>query len=186
MTVRVASELAEALRGEREPMQLLFPGGSLETAERIYRSSPTALLQRPDDRARVGRGSRAQKGRRLRILEIGAGTGGTTAHVLPRLPAQDVEYTFTDVGPLFVARARGALRLFGFARFEVLDLERDPTSQGFSPGQYDLVIASNVIHATADLRAARSRSCGASSRTAACSRCSKSQLRSAGSISPSA
>ncbi len=40
--MRVAAELAQALRGEREPMQLLFPGGSIETAERIYRDSPTA------------------------------------------------------------------------------------------------------------------------------------------------
>jgi SAM-dependent methyltransferase len=92
-------------------------------------------------------------GRRLRILEIGAGTGGTTAHVLPRLPAQGVEYTFTDVGPLFVARARErfAAQRAGM-RFEVLDLERDPEAQGFAGRQFDVVIASNVMHATARLR----------------------------------
>ncbi len=132
-----------------EPMQLLFPGGSLDTAERIYGDSPTArfynglmteLVSAVTSRA-------CAEGRKLRILEIGAGTGGTTAHVLPRLPAQDVEYTFTDVGPLFVARARERFGSFGFARFETLDLERDPAAQGFAPGQYDLVIASNVIHA---------------------------------------
>ena len=43
--------------------------------------------------------------RKLRILEVGAGTGGTTAHVLPLLPADRTEYLFTDVSPLFTARA---------------------------------------------------------------------------------
>lgn len=153
LTARVAAELAEALRGEREPMQLLFPGGSLETAERLYRDSPTAKLFNGLMAEVVAAASAARAaGRPLRILEIGAGTGGTTAHVLPRLPVEGVEYTFTDVGPLFVARARERFGSFGFARFEVLDLERDPQAQGFAGRQFDLVIASNVIHATADLR----------------------------------
>lgn len=154
MTARVAAEFAQALRGEREPMQLLFPGGSFDTAERMYRDSPTARLYNglmAELVATVAATSPA--GRPLRILEIGAGTGGSTAHVLPRLAGANVTYTFTDVGPLFVARAR---ERFGpshpFMRFEVLDLERDPRTQGFEGQRFDLVIASNVIHATSDLR----------------------------------
>ena len=38
-------------------------------------------------------------------------------------------------------------------RYEVLNIEDDPLKQGFDAGQVDLVIAANVIHATADLRA---------------------------------
>ena len=37
-------------------------------------------------------------------------------------------------------------------RFQVLDLERDPQAQGLAPASFDVIIASNVIHATADLR----------------------------------
>ena len=59
-TGRVAAEFAEALRDEREPMELLFPGGSLDTAERLYRDTPTAqVLQRPDGRGNGGGGSAA-------------------------------------------------------------------------------------------------------------------------------
>lgn len=153
LTARVAAEFAEALRGEREPMQLLFPGGSLDTAERMYRDSPTAKFYNGMMAEVVVAAAAARvAGRTLRILEIGAGTGGTTAHVLPRLPAEGVEYTFSDVGPLFVARARERFGSYGFARFEVLDLEREPGAQGFPDRQFDIVIASNVIHATADLR----------------------------------
>ncbi|MBI4995373.1 MAG: SDR family NAD(P)-dependent oxidoreductase [Rhodocyclales bacterium] len=152
-TGRVASEFAQALRGEVEPMQLLFPGGSLDTAERLYRDTPTAQFYNGlmAEVIAAAAGARSS-GRVLRILEIGAGTGGTTAHVVPRLPAEGVEYTFTDIGPLFVAKARERFGARGFMRFQVLDLERDPQAQGLAPASFDIVIASNVIHATADLR----------------------------------
>ncbi|MGQ3004348.1 MAG: class I SAM-dependent methyltransferase, partial [Hydrogenophaga sp.] len=155
MTGRVAAEMAEALRGEREPMQLLFPGGSLDTAERMYRDAPTAQVFNglmTEVMLAVMAHQAAGSGRPLRILEIGGGTGGTTARVAPRLPTQGVEYTFTDIGPLFVARARERFAAHGFMRFAVLDLEQDPKSQGFDPQSFDVVIAANVIHATADLR----------------------------------
>ncbi|MBL8341594.1 MAG: SDR family NAD(P)-dependent oxidoreductase [Rubrivivax sp.] len=162
LTLRVTHEFAAALCGRREPADLLFPGGSLETTERLYRDSPTARFfnglvaelaaQIGAAAGRTGAGSAAGK-RPLRVLELGAGTGGTTAHVLPRLPQQGVEYTFTDIGALFVARAR---ERFGpaapFMRFATLNLERDPQAQGFAAGGYDLILASNVIHATADLK----------------------------------
>ena len=153
MTVRVASEFAPVLRGEREPMQLLFPGGSLETAERMYRDSPTAIFFN-GLLAQVLRHvcTARTQGRRLRILEVGGGTGGSTAHVLPHLPAGDIEYTFTDVGPLFVARARERFGSRPGTRFEVFDLEQPATAQAISGMQFDVVIAANVIHATADLR----------------------------------
>lgn len=151
-TGRVAAAFAEALRGEIEPMELLFPGGSLETAERLYRDTPTARFYNGLMSEVVGAAAARRADRPLRILEIGAGTGGTTAHVVPRLAAANVEYTFTDVGPLFVARARERFGAHPFMRFQVFDLEREPQAQGLEPASFDFVIASNVIHATADLR----------------------------------
>jgi acyl transferase domain-containing protein/NADPH:quinone reductase-like Zn-dependent oxidoreductase len=159
MTGRTGAELCEALRGERDPMQLLFPGGSLDTAVRLYRDSPTARLFNGLVAEVVAAEARARAGGRpLRILEIGGGTGGSTAHVAPRLPTHGVEYVFTDVGPLFVARAREHLGpAHPFMRFQVLDLERDPEPQGLATASFDLVIASNVVHATTDLSASLGR-----------------------------
>jgi acyl transferase domain-containing protein/NADPH:quinone reductase-like Zn-dependent oxidoreductase/SAM-dependent methyltransferase/acyl carrier protein len=149
---RVAPVLAEALRGERDPLELLFPGGSLDTAERMYRDSAVANTYN-GLMAEVVAAATAMRpvGRALRILEIGGGTGSSTAHIVPRLPRDGVEYTFTDVGPSFVARGRERFSSYGFMRFEVLDLERDPQLQGFAGRQFDVVIATNVIHATRDL-----------------------------------
>ncbi|HTQ06405.1 MAG TPA: SDR family NAD(P)-dependent oxidoreductase [Polyangiaceae bacterium] len=151
VTAATAREMAESLRGDVDPMNLLFPGGSTARAERLYRDTPTARLYNGLLAELVtALSGRASKGRPLRILEIGAGTGGSTAHVLPRLP-EGVEYTFTDVGPLFVARARERFGARPGTRFAVFDLEREPEAQGFMPGSFDCVIASNVIHATSRL-----------------------------------
>ena len=154
LTSRVAGELAEALRGERDPMQLLFPGGSLATAERLYRDAPTAVFFNGmmAQVAAAAAATAAAGGRRLRILELGGGTGGRTAHVLPKLPADAVDYTFTDIGPLFVAKARERFGSHRGMHFAVLDLELDAEAQGIAPAGFDLVIAANVVHATADLR----------------------------------
>src|SRR5690606_18104328 len=35
--------------------------------------------------------------------------------------------------------------------FRVLDVEREPAEQGYGHASYDLVVAANVLHATADL-----------------------------------
>jgi SAM-dependent methyltransferase/NADP-dependent 3-hydroxy acid dehydrogenase YdfG/acyl carrier protein len=88
------------------------------------------------------------------VLEIGAGTGGTTTYVLPLLPAGRTSYTFTDLSPLFLERAAEQFGEHAFVERALLDIERDPSAQGFAPGGYDIVIAANVLHATADLRQA--------------------------------
>jgi acyl transferase domain-containing protein len=153
LTGRAGAGMAQALRGEVDPIELLFPGGSIETAERLYRDSPPARVMNGLMAALVARAANeVPSGRPFRILEIGAGTGGTTAHVVPTLSSTRVEYTFTDVGPLFVARARERFANVPGMRFDLLDLERDPEEQGFAGRQFDLIIASNVVHATRDLR----------------------------------
>ena len=65
------------------------------------------------------------------MLEVGAGTGSSTASLLPILPADPAEYWYTDVTPAFFDRARERLSAFPFLRFGKLDLERDLPEQGF-------------------------------------------------------
>ena len=145
-------ELAPALRGQRDAADLLFPAGSLETAERLYRDSPTARFYNSVVADVLAAAADRPHARPLRIIELGAGTGGTTSHVLPRVAAAGVEYTYTDIGALFVARARERFADHApIMRFATLNLEHDPLAQGFDAGSYDVVIASNVIHATADI-----------------------------------
>jgi NAD(P)-dependent dehydrogenase (short-subunit alcohol dehydrogenase family)/acyl carrier protein len=59
---------------------------------------------------------------------------------------------FSDVSQLFLSRARQTFAEFPFVRYERLDIERDPVSQQFDAHSFDIAIASNVVHATRDLR----------------------------------
>ncbi|MDX2205390.1 MAG: SDR family NAD(P)-dependent oxidoreductase [Hyphomicrobiaceae bacterium] len=149
---RCGEALAAVLTGAEDPVQLLFPGGSLAEARKLYVEAPFAKTYN-GALAEALRAAAAAlpEGRSLRILEIGAGTGGTTAHVLPQLAPAATEYTFTDVSPLFLDGAARAFAQFPFLRFATLDIERDPAPQGFASSSFDVIIASNVLHATADL-----------------------------------
>lgn len=150
---RCAARLAEVLRGELDPLELLFPPGSRYSAEYLYQDAPTAqafnTLLAETVAAATGDLS---SGRKLRVLEIGAGTGGATGYILPLLPAGQVEYTFTDLSNLFLVKAREKFSGYPFIEYRLLDIERDPARQGFAPRGFDLIIAANVFHATGDLR----------------------------------
>ena len=158
MLRRCATELARVLTGDQDPLQLLFPGGSFNEAHKLYIDSPYARTYNAAlGEALASSIASLPPGKLLRVLEIGAGTGGTTTYVLPLLPADAVEYTFTDVSPIFLERATERFAAYPFLRSAMLNIERSPFEQGFQPGSFDLIIAANVLHATADLAAAVQR-----------------------------
>ncbi|MFD8214464.1 SDR family NAD(P)-dependent oxidoreductase [Streptomyces sp. NPDC059697] len=141
------------LRGTVRATEVLFPGGSTELVEGAYRGSP--VVDRANELVvaasldRVGR-----PGGPVTVVEIGAGTGGTTASLLPALAATGAEltYVYTDISPAFLqhGRQRFAER-HPMVRFQQLDISGDPLAQGFQPGCADIVVAANVLHATPDL-----------------------------------
>ena len=155
LTRRCAPVLASVLRGTTDPLELLFPNGSFAALEKLYRESPIARATN----ARMARAvaeaiASLPTDRTVRVLEIGAGTGSSTVQLARVLPAGRVDYTFTDVSPLFLARAKESLSEYPFLRYRLLDIERDPAEQGFQGMQFDIVVAANVLHATSDLRRA--------------------------------
>ncbi|GAT19497.1 fatty acid synthase S-acetyltransferase [Aspergillus luchuensis] len=85
----------------------------------------------------------------IKILEIGAGTGSTTARALKSLVTNAgmrmySEYTFTDISPGFFARAKEQFQSYEQVNYRVLDITKDPEEQGFSSHRFDLIIADNV------------------------------------------
>ncbi|MFI0777853.1 SDR family NAD(P)-dependent oxidoreductase [Streptomyces sp. NPDC021212] len=157
--------LFPVLRGEVRATDVMFPGGSTALVEGAYRGSP--VVDRANDlvisagarylaeRARSGDG-----GRPLSVLEVGAGTGGTTAVVLPELArlGEDLRYVYTDISMAFLQHGRERFGAqYPFVEFRKLDAGRDPGDQGFEPGGFDVVIAANVLHATDDLLATLER-----------------------------
>ncbi|KAK0668424.1 putative dual specificity polyketide synthase [Cercophora samala] len=88
-----------------------------------------------------------------KILEIGAGTGGATKSVLEKIGDKMSSYTYTDVSVGFFDKAAELFRAYNDKMtFKVLDVEKQPSTQGYEPHSYDIVVASNVLHATASLQ----------------------------------
>lgn len=87
----------------------------------------------------------------LRILEVGGGFGGTTKRLAALLKhsGRRVEYTFTDVSSMLVKEARKKFSDYSWMDFQPLNLERDPSSS--LQGTYDIVLGTNVVHATSNI-----------------------------------
>ncbi|NET45427.1 type I polyketide synthase [Okeania sp. SIO2B3] len=150
---RCASKLSEVLRGAVDPVELVFPQGDLSTATQLYEESTVAKVMNTIVANSITKGiEKLPKSRGIRLLEIGAGTGGTTSYILPHLNPGQTEYTFTDLGALFTAKAQEKFQDYKFISYKTLDIEVDPKTQGFEAHKYDVIIAANVLHATTDLK----------------------------------
>ncbi|PHH80713.1 hypothetical protein CDD80_61 [Ophiocordyceps camponoti-rufipedis] len=145
---RVAGSLSQVLRGELEPLQILRQDDIL--AE-YYRSCLGI------DKMYAGTShfiKHLAHKRPLSIIEVGAGTGGTTLAVLSAFgsgreaAARLKQYTYTDISSGFFEEAARALGDYSsLIDYRVMDIERDAAEQGFEVGAYDLVIATKVLHA---------------------------------------
>jgi acyl transferase domain-containing protein/NADPH:quinone reductase-like Zn-dependent oxidoreductase/NAD(P)-dependent dehydrogenase (short-subunit alcohol dehydrogenase family) len=144
--------LADILAGRDDPLERLFPNGSSAIAEKLYSDAPEAKAFNRFLGETVARAvAQAPAGHRVRILEVGAGTGGSTAHIAPLLKDANVSYCFTDLGRSFLSRARDRFAKHSFMSFERLDLEADGAAQGFAKESFDIIVAANCVHATMDL-----------------------------------
>ncbi|KAI4288066.1 MAG: hypothetical protein L6R35_002669, partial [Caloplaca aegaea] len=157
--VEVGRNLISMLDGVVDPLDLLFKG---DLAERYYHELNGAPHTFTPFATYLD--TLAHKNPSMKILEIGAGTGGATLPILDVLKHHGdkeagwprfAEYDFTDVSPAFFEAAREKFGN-GLERmsFKTLDIEKDPLAQGYEEGTYDLMIAANVLHATQDLSGA--------------------------------
>jgi len=91
----------------------------------------------------------------MNILEIGAGTGGATKAIFREIDNSFKSYTYTDISAAFFENAAANFPQYRDRMiFKTLNAEKDPVSQGFVEGTYDLIVAFFVIHATSDLERA--------------------------------
>ena len=155
LTFYTGSHLAEVLRGETDGIKLIF--GTAEGRELVsglYAEWPINRLlykQMEDFLSRLASKLDTIDGP-IKILEMGAGTGGTTRWLLPLLASLNlpVEYTFTDLAPSFVAAARKNFsKQYPFMKFRTHDIEKVPADDLI--GSQHIIIASNAIHATHSL-----------------------------------
>ncbi|KAK6217920.1 hypothetical protein LQW54_003208 [Pestalotiopsis sp. IQ-011] len=164
LLAKTAPHLAACLSGTKDPIDLLFGNAdSRALLEDVYANAPmflsgTRLLCEYLCQLTVSAASTEHR-KEIRILELGAGTGGTTRYLLEALAATqaavDVEYTFTDLSGSLVAAARRKFAKYANhprlrMKFSVLDLEADALPPWVLQS-FDVVLSTNCVHATRDL-----------------------------------
>lgn len=148
---RCVGQLAEVVGGNESALTTLFPDGSYETVDFNYGQWALPRYFNAIVGSAVAAVAATRPGQQVRILEVGAGTGGTTAAVLPLLAMNSTSYEFSDVSDFFLTRAAGRFAAYPFVRYVRLDIEQPPTDQGYQLGSYDVIVAANVLHATRHL-----------------------------------
>jgi acyl transferase domain-containing protein/SAM-dependent methyltransferase/acyl carrier protein/NADP-dependent 3-hydroxy acid dehydrogenase YdfG len=151
LLMRCGQALPQILRGAGDPLELLFPAESDISATMLYRKSVSLRFYNELAANLVRRSARERAERPLRILEVGAGSGATTACVLQQLSHEDIDYTVTDISPTLLQKAAALLPGNNSVRYAALDIESDPAIQGFAAHTFDFVVCANVLHATKDL-----------------------------------
>jgi 3-oxoacyl-(acyl-carrier-protein) synthase/SAM-dependent methyltransferase len=152
--------LSGVLRGSVSPLETLFPGGSFALARELYERSATMRYINALAAQALETFVHASSWP-LAVMEVGAGSGATSASLLPVL-GESASYLFTDVSPFFLDQARA--RFVGASAasvaklaFRLFDMDRDPAEQGFEDGAFDLIVSANAVHASADLPLVLSR-----------------------------
>ncbi|KAL6824756.1 S-adenosyl-L-methionine-dependent methyltransferase [Trichoderma sp. SZMC 28015] len=146
--------LADCLSGKQDGIALIF--GTAQGRQRVsdlYALSPinrvwieqlAYFLEQLVKRV-------PQNGQPLRIMELGAGTGGTTSTVIPVLARLGVPivYTMTDISASLVAAAKRKYREYPFMQFKVVDVESQPDPELLR--SQHIILSTACIHATRSL-----------------------------------
>ncbi|KAE8374944.1 putative polyketide synthase [Aspergillus bertholletiae] len=149
--MHIGRNLIPILSGEADPLDVIFRNG---LADRYYEQMLANAHHAHPANAYVD--LLCFKNPSMKILEVGAGTGGQTMGILETLSSNGVkkcvQYDYTDISPGFFPRAQEKFKEYiDIMQFRVCDISKDPTAQAFELGSYDLVVASHVLHATKSL-----------------------------------
>ncbi|MEV5239666.1 beta-ketoacyl synthase N-terminal-like domain-containing protein [Streptomyces cinnamoneus] len=157
LAISHGQRLGDVLRGTRDPLEVLAEGGA-ELMEQFFDITPWSRFHNRVAQALLTEMLRHWPADRpLRILEIGAGTGGTAAALLPLLPPERTHYVFSDVSPYFLGRAEKRFSAHDFVTYRTYDLDTDPAEQGLTDASFDLIVASNALHTAKDLHRSLTR-----------------------------
>lgn len=152
------NELPAILTGAKPATSVMFPNSSMALVEGIYRDNVIAdyfnEVLGETLTAAIEKQLKTNNGESIRILEIGAGTGGTTAKLLPLLDNYDIEeYCYTDLSKAFLMYAEEHFQeQYPMIKTEIFDVSKPLHQQSISLKNYDVVIATNVLHATPNIR----------------------------------
>jgi polyketide synthase PksN len=152
--------LPKILTGQIRTTDIIFPNASMELVEGVYKNNIVAdyfnEVLADTVVAYIEERLKQDPSVRIRILEIGAGTGGTSFMVFKKVkPYQEhiQEYCYSDISKAFLMHAKKAYGPYNpYLTYKLFNVAESINGQDISAGGYDIVIATNVLHATKNIR----------------------------------
>lgn len=145
---RLYEYMPEIVSGEIDPLELLLQDNVLTEIYNMVSTDCGPVVQ-----------ALSNKKPNLRVLEVGAGTGGTTAKIFSHFNLEGTDdnppfarYTFTDLSAGFFDKAKERFHDVPNMDYQMFDISKDPLAQGFEAQSYDLIIAANCVHTTPSLK----------------------------------
>ncbi len=150
--------LGNILTAKIHATDIIFPNSSMELVENIYKNNYVAdfFNQSLADyianaiEQRIKQDPQAK----IRLLEVGAGTGGTSALVFEALKPYEkniAEYCYTDLSKAFLLHAEENYAPdTPYLSYAIFNAEKHPQAQDID-NNFDIVIAANVLHATKNM-----------------------------------
>lgn len=145
----VGDEAGSVFRNEKQMVQVLFADDKLS---HFYREG--LGLRNAQRQISAYLSAISHRYPKANILEIGAGTGASTAAVFDTIGDHFGSYTFTDVSLAFFPEAQNRFAAHVHKMtFKKLDIGQPFEEQGFDTPSYDIIIAANVLHVSDDIEA---------------------------------
>jgi SAM-dependent methyltransferase len=151
MIDHAAERYVDFLRGRRSGASVLLKGEGLSLLKAYF------SVENPPYRVynEIG-GLGLREGLRafdwpVRVLELGAGTGGATRVLLDVLAGSGSHLLATDIAPSLLMRLAGSVGQSDRWTWQRLDFDRPFEQQGIDAGSQDIVVSVNGLHTASDL-----------------------------------
>lgn len=139
------------MSGKTDPVSLLYPDGSNKYTQALYVENTATKYINASICKIIKKVQKRVPGQKIKILEVGAGTGATTEWVFKALEGSEFEYCFTDISKYFFPDAVNRFGKNPNVTIKKLDLNEDFVAQGFCPNSYDVIIGAYVLNNVKDI-----------------------------------
>ena len=147
------SELADCLSGSVDPLPLLFRSkADKDLLTEVHTNSPMfATRTRILSKFLVKTLSKYYGPEKLRVLELGAGTGGITKRIVDLLLSHAIELTYTsmDLSSSMVAAVKKKFDHYSSVKFIILGMKKELSKQLLH--SQHVILFFNCIHAIKNL-----------------------------------
>lgn len=149
--------LLELFRGDKDPLSILFPNGDTSMAKSLYENNKIINLSNDFVGEIIKKLINSDRSAELKIMEIGAGIGGTTNHILNKIDKSKYNYYFTDISNFFISNFKKENSTNENINYGIFDINKPIEGQLAGNEKFDIVLCSNVLHNAQNIKETMSK-----------------------------